>query len=142
MLCDMSKIERRGRPTKYDDSMPAKVYAYIQKCKDNPMGETREGLSIPTLPVLAELSSILKVNKDTIVEWRKRYPLFSDACSELVAMQETILIQCGAAGSLNSTIAARMLSANHGLNEKQKLEVEGNALPPFIINLSEPAKDE
>ena len=92
----VSRMETRGRPTKYNDSMPEKVYAYIKKCKDNPMGETREGQDIPRLPVLAELSSILKVNKDTIVEWRKKYDLFSDACAELVAMQETILIQCGA----------------------------------------------
>ena len=135
-------METRGRPTKYNDDMPAKVYAYIAKCKANPMGETREGLSIPLLPVLAELSSILKVNKDTIVEWRKRYDLFSDACSELVAMQETILIQCGAAGSLNSTIAARLLGANHGMSDKKDITTNGKDLPALTITLSETIEDE
>jgi hypothetical protein len=139
MVRSMAKI---GRPTKYDDSMPAKVYAYIAKCKANPMGETREGLEIPTLPVLAELSSILKVNKDTIVEWRKRYDLFSDACSELVAMQETILVQSGLAGSFNSTIAARLLGANHGMADKKDVTTNGKDLPAFSITLSETVEDD
>ena len=137
-----SRMSKIGRPTKYDESMPDKVYAYIEKCKSKPQGETRDGLTIEQLPLLCGLVKVLKVNQDTITEWRKRYEPFSAACNELLSEQKKILVQLGLSGAFNSTIAARMLSANHGLNEKQKLEVEGSALPPFIINLSEPAKDE
>jgi hypothetical protein len=135
----MSKI---GRPTKYTEDMPDKVYSYIAKCKENPQGETRDELTIEQLPLLCGLVKVLKVNQDTISEWRKVYPLFSAACEELLSIQKKTLIQLGLSGAYNSTIAARILGANHGMSDKKKLEIDGTALPTFIITTSEVIDDE
>jgi len=135
----MSKI---GRPTKYDDSMPEKVYAYIDKCSKNKQGETRDGLEIARLPLLCGLATYLKVNIDTVFEWRKSYVPFTDACKDLLAVQKDLLIQSGLAGSFNSTIAARILGANHGMSDKKDITTNGKDLPGLIITLSETIDDE
>ena len=131
-----------GRPTKYDESMPDKVYAYIKKCKDNPQGETREELTIAQLPLLCGLASYLKVNPSTIVDWRKTYKEFSNACEDLLSIQKDLLIQSGLAGSFNSTIAARILGANHGMSDKKDITTNGKDLPALTITLSETSEDE
>ena len=135
----MSKI---GRPTKYDESMPGKVYAYLDKCKKNRQGETRDGLEIAQLPLLCGLSTYLKVNPSTIVEWRKSNVEFSNACSDLLSIQKDLLIQSGLAGSFNSTIAARILGANHGMSDKRDVTTNGKDLPSLTITLSETIDDE
>jgi hypothetical protein len=129
-------MSKPGQPTKYKESYPSEVYDYLTECKNDPIGETREGQDIPRLPVLVGLALKFRVNIDTVSEWRKVHPEFSVACKALLETQQLVLVQYGVAGILNSTIVARMLSANHGMNEKQKLELEGSALPPFIIHLS------
>ena len=134
--------ETRGRPTKYHDGMPAKVYAYIEKCKNNPQGETRDELTIEQLPLLCGLVKVLKVNQDTITEWRKRYDLFSAACDELLSVQKKTLIQLGLSGAYNSTIAARILGANHGMSDKKDITTNGKDLPALTITLSEASEDE
>jgi len=134
--------ETRGRPTKYTDDMPGKVYAYIAKCKDNPQGSTRDELTIEQLPLLCGLVKVLKVNQDTITEWRKRYDLFSAACEELLSVQKKTLIQLGLSGAYNSTIAARILGANHGMSDKKDITTNGKDLPALTITLSEQTDDE
>jgi hypothetical protein len=136
------RMETRGRPTKYTEAMPDKVYAYIEKCKKNPQGETRDELTIEQLPLLCGLVKALKVNQDTITEWRKRYPLFSAACKQLLAEQKKLLIQLGLSGAYNSTIAARILGANHGMSDKKDITTNGKDLPAFSITLSETVEDE
>ena len=130
----MSKI---GRPTKYTEDMPDKVYAYIAKCKAKPQGETRDGLTIDQLPLLCGLVKVLKANNDTITEWRKIYPLFSEACEELLSVQKKTLIQLGLSGAYNSTIAARILGANHGMADKKNIDMNVKELPTLIITTSE-----
>jgi len=130
-------METRGRPTKYTEAMPGKVYAYIEKCKKNPQGSTRDELTIEQLPLLCGLVKVLKVNQDTITEWRKRYDLFSAACDELLSVQKKTLIQLGLSGAYNSTIAARILGANHGMAEKKNIDLNVKDLPALTITLSE-----
>jgi hypothetical protein len=131
-----------GQPTKYRDNYPDKVHEYLKECVNDPIGETREGQPIPRLPALVGLALKLKVNIDTISEWRKVHPLFSVACKALLETQQLVLIQYGAAGVLNSTIVSRMLSANHGMSEKKELKLDGTALPTFIIQTSETIEDD
>jgi hypothetical protein len=130
----MAKI---GRPTKYTEDMPGKVYSYIKECSENPQGSTREELTIEQLPLLCGLVKVLKANNDTISEWRKIYPLFSEACNELLSVQKKTLIQLGLSGAYNSTIAARILGANHGMSDKKDITTNGNDLPGLTITLAE-----
>ena len=126
-----------GQPTKYRDNYPDKVHEYLKECKNDPIGETRDGQSIPRLPVMVGLALKLHVNIDTISEWRKVHPLFSVACKALLETQQLVLIQYGAAGVLNSTIVARMLGANHGMSDKKDITTNGKDLPALTITLSE-----
>ena len=108
-----------GRPTKYKDTIPAKVGKYITECRDKQEGEDFE------LPTRAGLSLYLKVSAATIDTWEKIHPEFLGALSELNQEQRNQLINRGLNNKANPTIAKLLLSHNHGMREKQDLNVEG-----------------
>ena len=84
----------------------------------------------------------MKVNNDTICEWRKVYPLLSEACNELLDTQREMLMQNGVSGAFNSTMTARILGANHGMSDKKDITTNGKDLPALTITLSEATEDE
>lgn len=115
-----------ARPTKYNKEILEKTYAYIQSCdvvEEMTQFTTHDGkegvswahrLLTAKLPTFARLSFILRVDKDTIQEWRKSHKEFSVACTALLALQEAKLVEGGAAGLYSSQIVNRILAANHG----------------------------
>lgn len=105
-----------GRPTAYGRKILDKVSEYIISCED-----TRGGTGVHVrLPKIEGLASYLGVNKDTLYEWAKRYPEFSDALKTIKNEQYCRLVDEGLAGRYNPTIAKLLLSANHGLSESSR----------------------
>jgi hypothetical protein len=79
------------------------------------------------------------VNPDTLYEWAKNYPEFSEALRKIKTEQQKRLLDRGLSGDYNPTIAKLVLSANHNMREKQDVTTDGHKLPqPIYGGLSVP----
>ena len=104
-----------GRPTKYADDQTCKqVDQYLKENQDS----YNEGKLEVKLPTLEGFAAHIGVHKDTLYEWVKKYPEFSDSLSLVLAEQKTRLINMGLSGDYNPTMAKLILSANHGMSDK------------------------
>ena len=123
-----------GRPTKYDDDYhPQAVLDYMASCKDSETvrismesGKTEStayqlGYDI-NLPTVHGLVGVLDVCEDTIYEWKKQHPKFSESIKKLLAEQASRLIHNGLSNKASSSITKLMLMTNHGYAEKLKGE--------------------
>lgn len=105
-----------GRPTKYSEEILIKVQEYLDTCVDlEEDGEMhiKRKVNIPTLEGLAVY---LKINKDTIQEWRKEHEEFSVLIADLLNIQASRLVNNGLSGTYNPTIA-KVLLTKHGYRE-------------------------
>lgn len=141
-----------ARPTLYNEEILKKTQEYIDSCGNlsviaevpfistqeisNPsttggpfkqtvqeVGTRKEVQHVIKIPSIEGLSYFLKVHKDTLYEWRKEHPEFSDLIGELLAKQGEMLINGGTSGKYNPTIAKVLLS-KHGYREETKVEGE------------------
>ena len=85
------------------------------------------------LPTIEGWSLYLDVHKDTIFEWNKKYPAFSDSLNKLKAEQAQRVLENGLAGTYNPVIAKLILSNNHGYRDKQDVTTNGKELPTPIL---------
>lgn len=127
-----------GRPTKYNNSILRKTKEYIRDSDDI---EERQltGLSVKgtelykskfkvKIPTLEGLAYHIKVNKDTIQEWKKQHKEFSVLIQELLNKQAQELISKGLSGDYNPTIA-KVLLTKHGYREGTDITTDDKALP-------------
>ena len=110
-----------GRPTKYHSGIPKLVDEYLKTT----------GREQTHLPKLESLALYLEINKDTLYEWAKHHPEFSDALAKLMALQAQQLIDDGIYGGkeVNSTIVKLLLMNNHGMREEKKQEIQVGNIP-------------
>jgi len=106
-----------GRPTKYTKEILKKAKDYVENFE-------KYGDVIPTVEGLALL---LKVHRDTIYEWKKNHPEFSDMLEQLINQQTKILINAGLLGKVNVAIA-KLLLAKQGYSEKMEINEERKLL--------------
>ena len=124
-------MAERGRPTKYLPELCEKADEYLLLNQDeeveipNSKG-TRTKVKLPTVEGFA---LFLGVNKDTLYEWNKLYPDFSDSLSKIVIEQKKRLLNKGLEGTYNSTIAKLVLSSNHGMREGTDVTSDGKPIP-------------
>lgn len=99
-----------GRPTKY---LPETIFPLIDEYLE---GCSKEQTELPTVEGLAHK---LGVNRDTIFEWDKKYPEFSDYLKRLADKQKNQLINDGMYGGkeVNASMAIFLLKAIHGLRD-------------------------
>lgn len=111
-----------GRPTKYTPEVIATLYEYLKEA-------IPENMSIPTVEGLALK---LDVSKDTLYEWGKEYPEFSDALSKLKITQKECLTKIGIFGGkeINASIVQLFLKVNHDMIETDRhlVETKGSLL--------------
>jgi len=113
-----------GRPSKYPEDIEERIEAYKSACA--------------TVPSVAGLAVFLKVGRRTVYGWAEERPEFSHMLEELLAEQESRLLDGGLGGDYNATITKLML-AKHGYVEKQ--EVTGNNGGPIEVITSEMPAD-
>jgi hypothetical protein len=72
------------------------------------------------LPKIESFAIRLGVSKDSLYEWAKLYPEFSDALKKILLKQAEQLIDDGIYGGkeVNSTIVKLLLQNNHGMKER------------------------
>lgn len=120
-----------GRPTKYKpETIFPKIEEYLSMC----------GREQTKLPSVEGLSLFLGVNPDTIYEWDKKYPEFSEYIKRLAAKQKEQLIDDGMYGGkeVNASMAIFLLKAIHGLRDGsgiyQQINTGGDMTLEFSID--------
>jgi hypothetical protein len=116
-----------GRPTLYSEDILIKAKEYLASCEDveieRELGQRTEYRLNVKLPTIQGLAVYLGVSRDSIYEWAKIHPDFSDTIEQIIAEQADKLINQGLAGNYNPTIAKLMLSSNHGMKEKTEQDI-------------------
>lgn len=118
-----------GRPTDYTLKIADKAREYLQSCIDTAkqvvIGESEKFTSfkekfVVKLPSIEGLARYLGIHKDTIYEWEKIHPEFSDVISALRSEQAERLINMGLSGDYNPVVA-RLLLTKHGYADRTEL---------------------
>lgn len=117
-------MAKRGRPTKYSEEIIKKTTDYIENYRN--FGEV--------IPSIEGLALVLKVNRDTIYEWKNKFKEFSDMVEALQLKQTKILLNLGLLNKINPSIA-KLLLAKQGYTEKQEMEIKEKQI---LIDLSLP----
>ena len=99
-----------GRPTKYDPKFIEEVDRYLSTV----------GREQTSLAKIVSFAIHLGVSKDSLYEWAKVHPEFSDALAKIMEKQEEQLVDDGVYGGnqVNSTIVKLLLQNNHGMKER------------------------
>ena len=115
-----------GRPSKYNPDFIDEVINYLKSTG-------RENTSLPTIEGFAIW---LKVHRDTLYEWAKIYPKFSDTLKEIEMLQKQQLIDDGIYGGkeVNATIVKLLLQNNHGMKERSDM-TSGDKPVPILGNV-------
>lgn len=129
-----NKVETRGRPTKYRDYMPAKVFKYVDECVDtyeqlvkseSEKGTTYENVPVVNIPTREELCTVLGIfDNETLTRWGKSYKDFNAALTYLDREQKRMLLKGGLERRYEPTIAKLILSHNHKMSDKHIVEHE------------------
>lgn len=106
-----------GRPTKYRDEFNRELEKYL----------SMTGREQTSLPTVEGFSLYLGVSRDSLYEWAKKYPKFSDTLKKIEVRQKQQLVDDGVYGGkeVNATIVKLMLMNNHGMRERSSKELTG-----------------
>ena len=86
-----------GRPTKYKKEYCQDIKKFFSKS----LTITQD----PELPFFSAYAREIKVNTDTLHEWKKKHKEFSEAYKECKHIQEEILAKFALEGKFNSTFS-------------------------------------
>lgn len=118
-----------GRPTDYRPEMVQEVEEYLSEA-------VPQNMKIPTIEGIALR---LGVTRETVYEWAKRYPEFSDTIKKQKILQKEYLQEIGIFGGkeINAPIVALLLKVNHDMVETQKTDITSGGKPiPLLGGLS------
>ena len=117
-----------GRPTKYNDKTCELARDYIKNY--NTKYED-------VIPMVEGLAIVLDVDRDTIYEWEKHHPEFSDTVRGLITKQGRTLINGALSGLLKEKTATLILGVNHGMIAKTETDLKSSdgSMQPTVIEI-------
>ena len=127
-----------ARPTKYKEEFCDMVDDFLKENRDeqyqltkssSSKGESWDNKIKVKLPTQYAFAKYIGVAEDTVIEWSKKYPRFSESLGKILAEQKQRLLDMGLSGDYNSTIAKLILSANHGLAERKDITSGDKPIP-------------
>jgi len=130
-----------ARPIEYNPEICVRAQEYIKECVDviteyhQTRGVKSDGytrLVQVKIPTIEGLAVYLKINRDTVYDWCKKYEDFSDIIEELKAIQADRLLNNGLSGDYNPTIA-KVLLTKHGYREGIDQTTNDKDLPTPIL---------
>lgn len=119
--------KKRGQPTKYSEATQKKANQYIKNCGNEywdyhktrgDKSDTFERKIEIRLPTVEGLAIYLGVHRDTLYEWAKHHPTFSDTLGTISQLQKEMLLVGGLNGDYNPMIAKLVLAANHNMTDR------------------------
>ena len=133
-----------GRPTKYNKKYDEEIIEFFDKepfevLRDNEgdviLDNRQRPVIIPVkLPTFEAFAHSIKIHKDTLYEWAKVHPTFSDSKKRAQQLQHEILVQNGLVGAYNSTFAIFTGKACLGMRDGN--EVDQEAPKPLNITFN------
>lgn len=117
-----------GRPTSYIPQYADQMLEYfnVEAGKDvayeGKDGEPKTARVAVDFPTLAGFACKLGVHRETLLEWSKQFPEFSDAYKMAKEHQERILVQNGLKDGYHANFA--IFTAKNVLNWRDKQETE------------------
>ena len=117
-----------ARPSKYNATILEKAEDYIKNYIT--YGDQ--------IPMIDGLALELGIHRDTVNDWEKKYPEFSDIVRTLMTHQGRKLMNGSLSGEFRERTATLALSSNHGLVAKTETDItssDGTMKPPTIIQL-------
>lgn len=144
-----------GRPTKYDPKYckalldffnvkPYETKRITKKVKRGKKSVTiwRETKVVNDLPMFSAFARRIGVSRDTLDEWCKVYPEFSDAYKAAKLRQEEILVANGLQGNYEQTFTIFTMKNVCGWRDKHDVEHTGAGGTDLFKNLSQVSDDE
>ncbi len=126
---------RRGRPTAYHPGLCEEILEFfdveytreIEISHTNSKGETwTESKTIANhVPQVMEFSRKIGVCRDTIYEWAKQHPEFSDALTRAQEMGESMTVSNAMMGFYNPNFTQLVMKNRYGWKDKKDLDVPG-----------------
>jgi len=119
-----------GRPSLYKESYPQMLYDYfnitptyekVTKTKSKGVEKVTKKILANDLPTLAGFAWKIGVSRETLYEWGRVHPEFSDVLSRVKDSQEHILVTNSLQGRYNSTYAS--LASKVFLGWKERSEI-------------------
>jgi len=125
-----------GRPKEYRPEMVEEIEKYLEEA-------VPQNMKIPTIEGIALR---LGISRETVYQWAKEYPEFSDTIVKQKILQKEYLQEIGIFGGkeINATIVALMLKVNHDMIETTREEhtgAGGKDLFPIPILSNVPTND-
>lgn len=114
-----------GRPTKYSPSVVQTTRKYLNSCIEN-----------DECPFAEELAMKLGINDSTLWNWSKKFEEFSEIYGMLFTLQKLVLKRKGLSGEYVSKAACLLLSADHNVSQKRKIELGANIQNEAPISLT------
>jgi len=110
-----------GRPKELNDAILKKAEEYV-----NGAYATDE-----LVPTIVGLALYIDKRRQTIYEWAKENPKFSDIVGKVLEKQERGLLKGGLMGDYNASISKLMLT-KHGYSDKVESEISGPGGGPLV----------
>ena len=118
-----------GRPSKYK---PEFVDQLIKYFNSPAITIDKDGKMTPGhFPTLARFASMIEVNKDTLIEWTKVHPEFSDAYKRAKDLQEANLIEGTLSGAYQPSFSIFTAKNVLGWRDKTEQELTGKDGAPI-----------
>ena len=107
-----------ARPSKYNSKILEKAEDYIKNYIN--YGDQ--------IPMIDGLALELGIHRDTVNDWEKKYPEFSDIVRTLMTHQGRKLMNGSLTGEFKERTATLALSSNHGLVAKTETDITSSDL--------------
>ena len=124
---------RTGRPSKYKpefcemmiDYFNREDYIVREKQVATASGRkvTMDSVEASDYPSFYGFAAFIRVNIDTLHEWKKVHPDFSDAYAECKAIQARLILTHAMNGNYNASFAKFMLINNFGMKDKIESDI-------------------
>ena len=123
-----------GRPTKYFKELPDVMLEYFKKhLPKNGKVTIKSNLNFPTFAMFAALNDF---HIDSLHEYKKKYPKFSEAYKKCQAIQEAIIITGGLKEKFNAQYAKFVSKACCKMKEEEIIDhksSDGSMTPSFTF---------
>lgn len=114
-----------GRPTKYKFEYCEDIIRFFSK---KPTRKSKGNTIVVPPPLFARYAQKLGVSYETLQEWRRVHPEFSDAYKACKKIQEAIMLEGAIAGHYSAAFTIFSMKNMHNWRDKKEHIVEADDL--------------